>query len=168
MGYLPPLEPPRIRILCDPEAPKETWDPMADLSSRHVHVFSRTMSSLVDSAAEFKTRAKQLLGNDCADKLLAADVQTFGSLAYVVADQPDRISDARFEELLKKVYPADVSLKRSEKGTLTQKRLLADLNPELRTVIRGNPESETVYQAVFGYLRRLEPEGQALNPTCSI
>jgi len=80
----------------------------------------RTMSSLVDSVAEFKSRAQQLLGEDDAQKLLTNDIKSFGELAYSVADQPDRISDARFDEIVKKVFPADVSL-----GTKAAVRRLA-------------------------------------------
>ena len=68
------------------------------------------MASLVDSGAEFRSRALQLLGEESSEKLPAADVRTFGSLAYAVADQPDRISDAHFDELVKKVFPADISV----------------------------------------------------------
>ncbi|CAE7508198.1 unnamed protein product, partial [Symbiodinium sp. CCMP2456] len=58
---------------------------------RSTEASAPTMSSLVDSVAEFKSRAQQLLGEEDARKLLTNDIKSFGELAYSVADQPDRI-----------------------------------------------------------------------------
>ena len=63
-----------------------------------------TMASLVDSKAEFSRRAKELLGDSAVPNLLAESIDTFATLAYAVADQPNHIYEAKLEALAKKVW----------------------------------------------------------------
>ena len=64
------------------------------------------MVSLVDSKAEFKSRAEDLLGSDPFKNLVKENVESFAALAFSVADQPNHIDDSKLEDLAKKIFPA--------------------------------------------------------------
>ena len=62
------------------------------------------MASILDSEAEFTKRCSELLPDDQKDKLQAQDVNTFGTLALSVAEQPDKISDTKLNEVTAKAF----------------------------------------------------------------
>ena len=64
------------------------------------------MVSLVDSKAEFKSRAEDLLGSDPFKNLVKENVESFAALAFSAADQPNHIDDSKLEDLAKKIFPA--------------------------------------------------------------
>ena len=68
------------------------------------------MASILDSEAEFTKRCSELLPDDQKDKLQAQDVKTFGTLAFSVAEQPDKISDTKLNEVLTKAFGANASI----------------------------------------------------------
>ena len=63
-----------------------------------------TMASLVDSKAEFTRRAKELLGETFFPNIVAETIESFATLAFSVADQPNHIDDAKLDALAKKVF----------------------------------------------------------------
>ena len=65
---------------------------------------SGTMASLVDSKAEFTRRAKELLGDTFFPNIVAETIESFATLAFSVADQPNHIDDAKLDALAKKVF----------------------------------------------------------------
>ena len=103
------------------------------------------MTSLVDSKAEFSWRAKELLGDSAVPNLLAESIDTFAALAYAVADQPNRIDEAKLEALAKKVWSPNAP-------TLGQTGALKRLSFEGLTFSlqdlknRGDPEASSVKQ----------------------
>ena len=62
------------------------------------------MASLVDSKAEFTRRAKELLGETFFPNIVAETIESFATLAFSVADQPNHIDDAKLDALAKKVF----------------------------------------------------------------
>ena len=65
------------------------------------------MASLVDSKAEFERRAKELLGDACVPKLQKVNIESFTTLAYAVADQPNHIDEKKLA-LAQKLFAPDV------------------------------------------------------------
>ena len=103
------------------------------------------MASLVDSKAEFARRAKDLIGDSAVPKLLAESIDTFATLAYAVADQPNHIDETKLDALSKKVWAPD-------SPTLGQIGALRRLSFEGLTFSlqdlknRGDPEASSVKQ----------------------
>ena len=110
-----------------------------------VYVLLQVMASLVDSKAEFERRAKDLVGDAAVTKLLAESIDTFATLAYAVADQPNHIDDGKLDALSKKLWSPNVP-------TLGQVGALRRLSFEGLTFSlqdlknRGDPEASSVKQ----------------------
>ena len=66
------------------------------------------MASILDSEAEFTKRCSELLPRGQRSKPQDQDVKTFGALAFSVAEQPDKISDAKLQEVAVKAFGADL------------------------------------------------------------
>ena len=66
--------------------------------------WSGNMASLVDSKAEFTRRAKELLGETFFPNIVAENIESFATLAFSVADQPNHIDDGKLADLAKKVF----------------------------------------------------------------
>ena len=61
--------------------------------------WSGDMASLVDSKAEFSRRAKELLGETFFPNIVAENIESFATLAFSVADQPNHIDDGKLAGL---------------------------------------------------------------------
>ena len=99
------------------------------------------MASILDSKAEFKKRATELLGQADADRFATQRIDTFGSLAYSVAEQPDKISDERLEKVTAELFGEAATL-----GTKSAVRRLAfeGLTHSLQDIrLRSEPDTHS-------------------------
>ena len=103
---------------------------------------SGTMASLVDSTAEFSRRAKELLGETFFPNIVAETIESFATLAFSVADQPNHIDDAKLDALAKKVFKTQ-TLTLGQSGSLRRLAFegLAFSLQDLKN--RGDPEASS-------------------------
>ena len=101
------------------------------------------MASLVDSKAEFERRTKELLGEASVPKMQKENIESFATLAYAVADQPNHIDEKKLDALAQKLFAPDAPTL-GQTGAL--KRLCFEgLTFSLQDLKnRGDPEGSSV------------------------
>ena len=62
------------------------------------------MSTLIDSEASYKHRVLELLSEDDFNKLKSQGLATFAGLAFSVCEQPDKVSETKFESTCRTVF----------------------------------------------------------------
>ena len=99
------------------------------------------MTTYVDSEAEFSKRCTELVGSEGLRAFHQEAIKTFGTLAFAVADQPDRVDETQLTELTRKLFGDSPSL-----GTKAGVKRLAfeGLTHSLQDIkLRSDPEASS-------------------------